>query len=209
MRAPPRNVLIAAQLAAAAILVYFVGREVGHRWSEFRGIPLDTNIAPGTILVSGAIVLGAYALLVQTWRVLLAGTGGSLPFWNAARIWSISNLWRYVPGKVWQIGAMGTMAQREQISPVSAAGTAIISTVLNIASGIAIALLLGWRWLEEWSAGAHPVAIALLVAAFAGLAALPYLLPRVSAWAARMTGREVRIVAPPAWAIDRPAPGAR
>lgn len=201
MRAPPRNVLIAAQLAAAAVLLYYIGRELGRRWSDFRSIPLDTDIAPGTILVSGAIVLGAYALLVQTWRILLAGTGASLRFWTAARIWSISNLWRYVPGKVWQIGAMGALAQREQVSPIAAAGTAIVSTILNIATGIAMVLLLGWRSLEEWNAGAHPVAIGLLVAAVLGLAAMPYVLPRLSAAAAQMTGRDVRITAPPRWAI--------
>jgi uncharacterized membrane protein YbhN (UPF0104 family) len=201
LRAPPRKVLIAAQLAAAALLIYFIGRALASRWSDFRTAPLETSIAPGTILVSGAIVLGAYALLVQTWRILLAGTGASLSFWNAARIWSISNLWRYVPGKVWQIGVMGSMAQREQVSGVAAAGTAIISTILNIATGIALVLLLGWRSLEQWNAGAHPVAIALLVAAVLGLAALPYVLPRLSAVAARLSGREVRIVAPPRWAI--------
>jgi glycosyltransferase 2 family protein len=201
LRAPPRKVLIAAQLAAAAILLYFIGRELGRRWADFRSTPLETDIAPTTILVSGAIVLGAYALLVQTWRILLAGAGASLRFWTAARIWSVSNLWRYVPGKVWQIGAMGAMAQRAQISPVAAAGTAIVSTILNIATGIAIVLLLGWRSLAEWNAGAHPVAIGLLVAAVVGLAAMPYALPRLSAMAARMMKREVRITPPPRWAI--------
>ncbi len=183
------------------MLIYFIGRELGTRWSEFRSTPLDAQIAPATILVSGAIVLAAYALLVQTWRILLAGSGASLPFWSAASIWSVSNLWRYVPGKVWQIGAMGAMAQRERVSPISAAGTAIISTVLNISTGLALVLLVGWRSLDEWNAGAHPVAIGVLVAAVLGLASLPYVLPRVGAVAARVTGRDVQISAPPRWAI--------
>jgi len=201
LRALRRRIFLAAQVLAAALLIFFIGRELAHQWSAFRAQPLEADLRVTDILVSGAIVLGTYALLVQTWRVLLAGTGDSLPFWRAARIWSVSNLWRYVPGKVWQIGAMSALAQRENVSAVSAAGTAILSTILNIATGLALVLLLGWRWLDEWNSGAHPLAIGLLTLAVAGLLALPYALPRVSALAARLSGRDVQLRAPPTWAI--------
>lgn len=197
MRAPPRSAFLAAQLVAAAIVVYFVGRALAGQWSTFRSTPLEAHPRWSAIFISGAIVLGVYGVLVQTWRVLLAEAGESLSFWRAARIWSVSNLWRYVPGKLWQIGAMSGMASRENVSAAAAAGSAVLSTVLNIATGLALVLVLGWRWLDLITPRARGIAIALIVMAVAGLAALPFVLTRFGAWVARVSGRDVRLGAPP------------
>ena len=203
MQPRQRKLFVAAQLLGVALLIWFIGRELASQWSEVRAQPLQTDVRPLTLVVSAAIVLATYALLIQVWRILLLGaTGGAaLPFWRAARIWSISNLWRYVPGKVWQIGVMSAMAQRERLSPAAAAGSAILSTVLNIATGIALTLLLGWRFLDDLNTSARPAAIVLLVAAAAGLVAMPYVLPRISVVAGRVVGRDVTIAAPPRWAV--------
>lgn len=192
---------VAAQLVAAALLFFFVGREFARQWAEFQAQPLETDLHWGTIAASGLVVLGTYALLVQVWRILMAGAGATLPFWRAARVWSVSNLWRYVPGKVWQIGAMSALAHRENVPPVAAAGAAVLSTVLNIATGLAIVLLLGWRWIGQLSQDAPPAAIALLIVGLLGLLALPHLTPRLSALAARLAGRDVQLRAPPTWAL--------
>lgn len=143
-------------------------------------------------------MLGVYGILVQTWRVLLAEAGESLSFWRAARIWSVSNLWRYVPGKLWQIGAMSEMARREQVSAAAAASSAILSTVLNIATGLAIVVVLGWRWVNLIGPNARAIAIALIVVAVLGLAILPFVLARFGGWVARLSGREIQLGAPPA-----------
>lgn len=201
MRARQRRLFVAAQLLAAALLIYFIGSDLAKQWRNVRAEPLETDVNALALTVSGAIVLATYALLIQVWRVLLAGAGAALPFWRAARVWSISNLWRYVPGKIWQIGAMSALAQRERVSPVAAAGTALLSTMLNIATGLALVMLLSWRFLDDWNDRAQPLAVALLAAATVGLIALPYVLPRLSAVAGRMTGREVKVSAPPRWAI--------
>jgi uncharacterized membrane protein YbhN (UPF0104 family) len=196
-----RKLFLAAQLIAAALLIYFIGSDLARQWSDIRAEPLEINVNVLALAMSAAIVLATYALLIQVWRILLAGAGASLSFWRAARIWSISNLWRYVPGKIWQIGAMSALAQRERMSPVAAAGSAILSTVLNIATGLALVMLLSWRFLGDWNARAQTLAVALLSAAIVGTIALPYVLPRLSAVAGRVTGRDVKISAPPRWAI--------
>lgn len=195
---PPRrrSVLAAAQVLGAALLIFFVGRSLAIQWTAFRAQPLETDVRPAALLASAALVLGTYALLIQVWRLLLASTGATLRFWPAARIWSISNLWRYVPGKVWQIGVMSAMATRERVRPEAAAGAAVLSTVLNIATGLGLVMLLTWSVMEQWSGGARAAAVLLLVLAAAGLVALPWILPRLSAFAARVAGRDVRLTAP-------------
>lgn len=202
MRAP-RSVLLGAQLVGAALLIYFVGQTLATQWSAIQAERLDADIDAWSLVGSSAAVFVSYALLVQIWRVLVTSSGGgaTLSFWTAARIWSISGLWRYVPGKVWSIGAMSALAHRENVPAVAAAGSAILNTVLNIACGLVITLLLAWRWLETWNPNAHPAAIVLLVAGFLGLLALPYALPRLAAFVSRLTGRDVQLRSPPPWAI--------
>jgi len=178
-------------------VLYFVGRTLAAQWATLRATPLEAHPRWWAVGVSSAIVLGVYALLVQTWRVLLVESNESLSFWRAARIWSISNLWRYVPGKVWQIPAMSELARRENVSAAAAAGSAVLNTVLNIATGLAIVLVLGWRWLDLINPNARVAAIVLMVAAVAGLAFLPFVLTRFSAWVVRLSGREVQLTAPP------------
>jgi hypothetical protein len=201
LRAPPRKVLLAAQWIAAALVAYFVGRTLVDQWATFKTTPLAADVHWWPIVASGAIVLGIYALLIQTWRVLLAEAGQALPFMRAARIWSISNLWKYVPGKLWAIGAMSEMARRENVAPAAAAGSSVLSVILNIATGLAIVLLLGWRWLDLINPNARGVAVVLIVVAAAGLIALPFTLRRLGAFAGQVRGRDVQIPAPPPRAI--------
>ena len=189
MRASPRSLYIAAQLIAAALLAYYVGTRFAGQWNEFRAQRIDVAPAWDSIAASSLVVLATYALLIQLWRILMAGGGVSLPFWRAARIWCVSNLWKYVPGKIWSIGAMSAMAHREQVPAATAAGASILGVVLNIATGIAISMLLAWRWLGAVRSGAQTTAVILLLAAILGLLALPYALPRLAALASRVAGR--------------------
>src|SRR6185437_3460650 len=95
--------------------------------------------------ISGFIFLATYAILVETWRRMLFAWRSVLGFWSAARIWAISNLGRYIPGKVWQIGAMGVMAQRRGVSAIAATGSAILNTLVNIVAGFVVVAASGWQ----------------------------------------------------------------
>lgn len=174
--------------------MYYVGRTLAAQWVTFRTQPLHTDLDAGSLLLSMATVLATYAMLIHVWRMLMPDA--RIPFWRAVRVWSLSGLWRYVPGKVWAIGALSALAQRENVPPVSAASASVLNTVLNIATGIAISLVLAWRWIGERGSGARVVAVGLVVLAVAGLALLPYVLPRLGALAARLSGRDIQLQAP-------------
>jgi hypothetical protein len=198
LRAPRSRVFLAAQLIAAALLVYFIGRTLVAQWTVFRSQPLDAELRWLDIAASGALVLGAHALLVQTWRLTIRAWGADMPFWTAAGVWSVSNLGKYVPGKIWQITAMAAMATRAGVSAVVSTGSAVLGTVINIACGIAIVLVIGWRWIDQIRDDARIVAIVLLALAVLGILALPFLVPRMNAIVARLSGRLIAFEAPPA-----------
>jgi hypothetical protein len=78
------------------------------------GFDLDLQWPP--VILATALVFAAYAVLIEAWRRMLTalapGNDAELGFGSAARIWFVSNLGRYVPGKVWSNGAMAMLAHR-------------------------------------------------------------------------------------------------
>jgi hypothetical protein len=175
----------------AVVVVALVGRVLLRDLRELRANPVPIEPDWGMILLSGVLFLSAHAVLVQTWRSVLGCWSARLPFWTAARIWSVSNLGRYLPGKIWQIGAMGAMARDEGISPVAASGSAILGTLVNLVAGFVVALLGGRALLERTSHGNGTLAIAFVLVAAAALLAAPALLPRLAPVLGRIAGRPV------------------
>ncbi len=134
------------------------------------------------------IVLLTYVLLIDTWRRLVAGWGGYLPFGTASRIWFISNLGKYLPGKVWSIAAMSVMAREQAVSPVAAAGSSILIQLITISTGIALALFMGVRAIDQ-----PVIAIAVGLILAAAIASLPFTLPRLAALSSALTGRTIEV----------------
>ncbi len=163
---------------------------------DLRSQPLATDPRWGYVALSGAVFLLAHAILVQTWRSVLSCWGEHLTFWSAARVWSVSNLGRYVPGKVWQIGAMGAMARELNVSPVAAAGSALLGTLVNILAGFAVALISGRALLSHASSGIGATRIIVLVAAGGVLLLAPMLVPRITRLVARVLKRPVEVSLP-------------
>jgi glycosyltransferase 2 family protein len=175
-----------------AILLVFVAKALVSQWRQFRDTPLVIAPSWPLILLSALIVLATYALLVETWRRILASWGSRMSFGDAARIWSVSNLGRYLPGKqLWQIGAMSTMAEGVNVSPVAAAGSAVLNTIVNIATGFLVALVAGWRSFDTLSSGRTGVGIGVMAVALGGVLLLPSALPYLLSVARRVTGRKL------------------
>ncbi|MBY0488998.1 MAG: flippase-like domain-containing protein [Gemmatimonadaceae bacterium] len=133
----------------------------------------------GYVLLGSGLVLATHATLVQSWRMLLAGWGGSLGYGRAVQIWTIANLGKWIPGKVWQVGAMGMMAEDEGVSGIAAAGAALLGTLLNIGAGFGITALAGAPALNAVRPGLQPVALVASALFLIGVAALPFVLPRL------------------------------
>lgn len=176
------------QIVLAAAVLWLAGLTVSRQWTGIHDQISHLHVAWLWVALSGAVFLATYAVLVETWRRMLQAWRAALAFWTAARIWSISNLGRYIPGKVWQIGAMGVMAQRAGVSAIAATGSAVLNTVVNLVAGFVIVAALGWQLLGSQS-GATRAAAALIAIAIVVLAALPRALPQLLRVLARVTGR--------------------
>ena len=162
-----RRLWIALQWLLGLAVAYFVVTSVAANWDQIRRSEARISLHFGLLVAGAAMVLVSYAVLISAWRAVLAGWQGPtrLRYAQAARVWCISNLARYVPGKVWQIGGMATLAQRAGVSPWAAAGSAIIVQLVSVATGAMITGLAA----PEWKA--HPWAVAICGIVAAGTAA--------------------------------------
>ena len=174
------------QLLLLVATLAFATREISTQWGDLRAIAHDAVLQWGWIMLSAAMVLAVHAMLIQTWRILLAGWGSDLRFGAAVRIWTISNLGKYLPGKVWSIGALGMLAQREGVSGVSAAGAALLNALLNLGAGFGIVAIAAASELYRVAPWIRNAAVAFTVLFVVGTALLPRLLPplllKLSIW---------------------------
>ena len=88
-------------------------------------------------------MLATYAVLIETWRVILRGWQHEIPFLDAARIWTISNLGKYLPGKVWSITALAVMSREYGVSAAEGATASVLVTLINTIVGFAVAIVAG------------------------------------------------------------------
>ena len=179
-----RRWLWALQGLVTLAVVGFVGRSIVRNWTEFRSLHVVLSIAPGWIAAAVAMVFFTYAMQVESWRRILAGWGQHLEFGPAARTWSVANLGRYVPGKVWSVAGLVVLAQRAGVQAGPAAASAFVIQAVSLGSGVATV------------AAATPHSAPPLRLALAGLAAAATIL--VLAWrpTALWLGRWVRAFAP-------------
>jgi hypothetical protein len=106
-----------------------------------------------------------------------------------------------VPGKIWSITAMGVMAQSSGVSATIAAGSSIVVTVLNIVAGFGVILATGSRVLSSVDPRLARVALVGVTLSVIGLALAPLLVPRLVAFAARLSGRTWSVPRLPSSAI--------
>ncbi len=178
-----RRAVVIGGWVAAAIVVGFTVWMLRDSWHEARAALLGVRPAWGPLLASGLVVLLAYAILVWTWRECVRDAGDGIGYGSAARIWFVSNLARYVPGALWQIGALALLARQHGGSASAAASSAVVLTVINTLCGAAVLFVLGAG--EATGVSVPWLAIA---GSVLGLAALRWLAPpilrRLAAWKA-------------------------
>ena len=200
-RAWPRYASRIAQGLIGLVLLAFAFYELRKQWT---GSSVDLRqLRPDWAFIgaSGLVFLATYAVLIETWREVLRAWGSHLSFVRAARIWTVSNLGRYLPGKLWQIGAMGLMAKQANVSAIAATGSAILNVIVNLIAGFAVVVVFGWPLLHVSGLGGLKSSVLFVLVCILALALLPVLLPVLLTALSRVTGRDLTLGALPPRAI--------
>lgn len=178
------------QLVLLGGVAVFVWRSLRRSLGDFGTLRLPEDVSWSLVVASGFTILLTYGLLIVAWMSVLRGWSERLPFTSAARIWCLSNLGRYVPGKIWAFAGMALLAEREGIRGWSAVGAALVMQVLALGTGAAVAITTVAA--SGATGGPGPItlgaALAVTVATVAALSA-PLLVRLVD----RLTGRRFNL----------------
>jgi hypothetical protein len=175
------------QLAVLFIMVYYlVYKNLILNWQTLSSQQWDFRWFPFTAsLLAMSLTFAANS---QIWRLVIHSLSGtSLRPYRALYIWFVSNLGRYLPGKMWQIAGMAMMARIEGIPALEAAFSSVLSNVICLLAGAAVGLVflpadLAGKYgsLLIWARLGLPVILAFLY---------PPFLNRLLAWVSLLTGK--------------------
>jgi len=144
-----RKLFKLAQWIFAAAVLFFAARSLATQWNKVEARLLHVQFGWQWIGAATVVVLLTFALLIEGWRRVMGAWDSHLPFGQAARIWFLSSLGKYVPGNIWSLTAMGVMARGRGISALAAAGSSIIMQAVSLVTGAAIVMITGAQLLGQ------------------------------------------------------------
>ncbi len=181
------------RLVLGAGLVALALRQLWHAWTDAQAAPIEWHIRPLLLLGSALLTWAMYAVLILAWRGLVTAWGQSMTLRSASRIWIVSSLGKYLPGKVWAIAGMAVMAGQVGVAPWVATGAAVLNQALSIAAGAVVVGVTGTSLLETQYPWIRMALAILLGASIAGILFLmwPGAVQRVLALARVKAGKPV------------------
>ncbi len=122
-------------LAAAA----FLGLSIQRNWSQLRDFDWHVSLpALGASVLALVLVLGSG---VFVWgRVLHRFPHRPVEFRTLLRIWFVSNLARYIPGKVWQFVSAAELAHRAGLSRTLLLTSLLVHVAFSLLAAVLIAI---------------------------------------------------------------------
>ncbi len=183
-----RRALGAARLVFVLLTLAFAWWGFRGRWGEI-GAAASTT---GPLRLAGAVACATAGLVLTglLWRLLLRWLGSDVGVRDAASVFFVGQLGKYVPGSVWSIAVQARLGRRHGVPARSSATASLVFLLVHTATGLLAGGLLVLLGAIDLPAGASPLLawLAVLVGA-ASLA--PPLLRRV---ADRLAGRGVDAV---------------
>lgn len=180
--------IVAAAIAAAQ-----------RQWDAVATQPISWQIDWRWIAASLLLTWVMYGLLMAGWRHLVVTAGERLGAASAARIWLLSSLGKYIPGKIWTIAGMAVLAEQAGVRSSVATTAAVTMQLLAIITGMLVAVTtLGFGAIGIFAPGGWTVAA--LVGASAVVAVALLASPTFCTALGRLAGRPelIRPVAPAA-----------
>lgn len=136
-----RTVVRAAFLVlAVGLLVYALVREGDAVGASF------ARLGVWHVGVSALALLAGLVAQMLSWRALFDGPGDGLPVRDAAHVYFVGQLGKYVPGSVWAVVAQTELARRYGLARVHSATVALAAMAVLTVTGAttaAIALVVG------------------------------------------------------------------
>ncbi len=126
------------QIGVVFVIFYFLFKSLFSNWSQIK--EYSWNFHYPSLLISFVLAALSYSVLVGVWNGILKQSGYVISYSKMFKIWFISNLGRYIPGKVWQLLGMLYLLEKEKVPKSKGFTVAILAQVLSSMAGILVML---------------------------------------------------------------------
>jgi len=131
-----KHLILILKLVLTAIVLYYVGRQVWVNRQAVASFKWQFNWT--YLIVSFFVAQAALFLFAISWGMIIAGFGYRLSRLTSYRVLNLSNLGRYVPGKIWQLFGMLYLARQKGVPEEQAAASFVIYQLFTIPSSLLV-----------------------------------------------------------------------
>jgi len=128
-----------AQVTLIVVIFYFLARNLYVNWNKIA--QYDWHINYYFLVFSWLLSIGGGFLLALGWNLILRVLGGRLTHKKALKIFFITDLAKYIPGKVWTMVGKVYMCRKEGVPVAVTSTSVVIQPLIQVISGLLIFLL--------------------------------------------------------------------
>jgi uncharacterized membrane protein YbhN (UPF0104 family) len=130
--------LKAGKLAAMLLVLALIARSLARNWAAFQSVQVTLDVKIGWLAAAVGVIFLTYAIQIESWRRMLRGWDQRVSYPNAARAWTLANLGRYIPGKVWSVAGLVVLAERAGVRRSAAAVSAFAMQAVVLGTGVVL-----------------------------------------------------------------------
>lgn len=129
----------AIQVLLVGVVLFFLGLNIYHGWRD--ASRFQWHVRPWPLVASFILALAFWFMTGLGWNLMVRCLGGSLALRKGMKVYFISNLGWYLPGKVWYAVGRAYLGQREGISVGVISTSVLMEMVLSLTSSALVATL--------------------------------------------------------------------
>jgi uncharacterized membrane protein YbhN (UPF0104 family) len=127
------------QFFLIALIFYFLFKSLLANWSQIKDFNWQFNYY--LLILSFVLQILALFWLVKIWERMLRHTGSSVSYFKLFKVWFVTNLGKYLPGKVWQFLGMIYMLEKEGVPKKNSFSTGVLAQSFSVISGLFISII--------------------------------------------------------------------
>lgn len=139
------------QIAVIGLIFAFLLHNLYNSWHQISAY--DWSLDYSAFAIACSLMLLASSFYAYLWKLILVRLGNPLSYRKSFRIFFLSQLGRYIPGKIWGILGLVYLGEREGIPKSLSAASITLQLILQLLSGTLVFLFT----LPLWQRGIAPL----------------------------------------------------
>ena len=134
------------QITVIGLIFAFLLRNLYSSWNQIS--TYNWSLDYSAFAIACSLMLLASSFYAYLWKLIVVRLGNPLSYRKSFRIFFLSQLGRYIPGKVWGILGLVYLSGREGITQAVSGASIVLQLILQVVSGVMLFILTLPFWRE-------------------------------------------------------------